>query len=227
MQKLENHIKRSIQDSLKISSSSNKIIKVSDKKIESKNQKNEELKDNIKQLKESYKKLDTKHQISNTTKIQETAKSLPTETQRKLQKQGISADEYAKFLLSRESIITNNDNSLSSRDFLKTLQDLEKSLNITPSNKHPDQQGFHTDYILRNPDLQKQIKSNPDFQQLDGSLNFSRLKKPSEVFNFVKRFGSEELKKQKDQISSFFNPDETLFRLIAKNHTQYLTKNKK
>ena len=143
------------------------------------------------------------------TQAQITAKvqSLSPETKTKLKSSGLSETDYAKLLASKDSLFSANDTSQESRDFLDSLKELNQSLGIRDLDQMPNSFSVDKQFFKDNPDLVKHIWESPDFKTLDNSFDLSWLKNFKEVSTFVEKFGDENLKRLKSQISPFFDEE--------------------
>jgi len=143
------------------------------------------------------------------TQAQITAKvqSLSPETKTKLKSSGLSETDYAKLLASKDSLFSANDTSQESRDFLESLKELNQSLGIRDLDQMPNSFSVDKQFFKDNPDLVKHIWESPDFKTLDNSFDLSWLKNFKEVSTFVEKFGDENLKRLKSQISPFFDEE--------------------
>lgn len=143
------------------------------------------------------------------TQAQITAKvqSLSPETKTKLKSSGLSETDYAKLLASKDSLFSANDTSQESRDFLESLKELNQSLGIRDLDQMPNSFSVDKQFFKDNPDLVKHIWESPDFKTLDNSFDLSWLKNFKEVSTFVEKFGDENLKRLKSQISPFFDKE--------------------
>ena len=143
------------------------------------------------------------------TQAQITAKvqSLSPETKTKLKSSGLSETDYAKLLASKDSLFSANDTSQESRDFLDSLKELNQSLGIRDLDQMPNAFSVDKQFFKDNPDLVKHIWESPDFKTLDNSFDLSWLKNFKEVSTFVEKFGDENLKRLKSQISPFFDEE--------------------
>ena len=141
------------------------------------------------------------------TQAQITAKvqSLSPETKAKLKSSGLSETDYAKLLASKDSLFSAGDTSQEARDFLDSLKELNQSLGIRDLDQMPNSFSVDKQFFKDNPDLVKHIWESPDFKTLDNSFDLSRLKNFKEVSTFVEKFGDENLKRLKSQISPFFD----------------------
>lgn len=158
----------------------------------------------IQQVRESHALLSENLKNFPQEQLQAKLSQLKPETQKKLQKQGISTTEYASFLLSRELIDQHKDQSPQTLDFLESLKSLESMLGIRAPDALP-QPWVDKDYIRDNPDLIFHIQQSPDFEELSWPINFAWLKTAQDNFKFVKLFGDRDLIKLQDQISYFFD----------------------
>lgn len=143
------------------------------------------------------------------TQAQITAKvqSLSPETKAKLKSSGLSETDYAKLLASKDSLFSAGDTSQESRDFLDSLKELNQSLGIRDLDQMPNSFSVDKQFFKDNPDLVKHIWESPDFKTLDNSFDLSWLKNFKEVATFVEKFGDENLKRLKSQISPFFDEE--------------------
>ena len=143
------------------------------------------------------------------TQAQITAKvqSLSPETKTKLKSSGLSETVYAKLLASKDSLFSANDTSQESRDFLESLKELNQSLGIRDLDQMPNSFSVDKQFFKDNPDLVKHIWESQDFKTLDNSFDLSWLKNFKEVSTFVEKFGDENLKRLKSQISPFFDEE--------------------
>lgn len=143
----------------------------------------------------------TQEQI--TAKVQ----SLSPETKAKLKSSGLSEIDYAKLLASKDSLFSAGDTSQESRDFLESLKELNQSLGIRDLDQMPNSFSVDKQFFKDNPDLVKHIWESPNFKTLDNSFDLSWLKNFKEVSTFVEKFGDENLKRLKSQISPFFDEE--------------------
>ena len=157
--------------------------------------------EHIKQLQSSLKPEYQPTQAQITAKVQ----SLSPETKAKLKSSGLSETDYAKLLASKDSLFSAGDTSQESRDFLDSLKELNQSLGIRDLDQMPNSFSVDKQFFKDNPDLVKHIWESPDFKTLDNSFDLSRLKNFKEVSTFVEKFGDENLKRLKSQISPFFD----------------------
>ena len=157
--------------------------------------------EHIKQLQSSLKPEYQPTQAQITVKVQ----SLSPETKAKLKSSGLSETDYAKLLASKDSLFSAGDTSQESRDFLDSLKELNQSLGIRDLDQMPNSFSVDKQFFKDNPDLVKHIWESPDFKTLDNSFDLSRLKNFKEVSTFVEKFGDENLKRLKSQISPFFD----------------------
>ena len=143
------------------------------------------------------------------TQAQITAKiqSLSPETKAKLKSSGLSETDYAKLLASKDSLFSAGDTSQESRDFLDSLKELNQSLGIRDLDQMPNSFSVDKQFFKDNPDLVKHIWESQDFKTLDNSFDLSWLKNFKEVATFVEKFGDENLKRLKSQISPFFDEE--------------------
>ena len=151
------------------------------------------------------------------TQAQITAKvqSLSPETKAKLKSSGLSETVYAKLLASKDSLFSANDTSEESRDFLESLKELNQSLGIRDLDQMPNSFSVDKQFFKDNPDLVKHIWESQDFKTLDNSFDLSWLKNFKEVSTFVEKFGDENLKRLKSQISPFFDEEWRLKQLTS------------
>ena len=164
-------------------------------------QSKKQLIEKTKQLQSSLKPEYQPTQAQITAKIQ----SLSPETKAKLKSSGLSETDYAKFLASKDVLFSARDTSQESRDFLDSLKELNQSLGIRDLDQMPNSFSVDKQFFKDNPDLVKHIWESPDFKTLDNSFDLSRLKNFKEVSTFVEKFGDENLKRLKSQISPFFD----------------------
>lgn len=157
--------------------------------------------EHIKQLQSSLKPEYQPTQAQITAKVQ----SLSPETKAKLKSSGLSETDYAKLLASKDSLFSAGDTSQEARDFLDSLKELNQSLGIRDLDQMPNSFSVDKQFFKDNPDLVKHIWESPDFKTLDNSFDLSRLKNFKEVSTFVEKFGDENLKRLKSQISPFFD----------------------
>ena len=157
--------------------------------------------EHIKQLQSSLKPEYQPTQAQITAKVQ----SLSPETKAKLKSNGLSETDYAKLLASKDSLFSAGDTSQEARDFLDSLKELNQSLGIRDLDQMPNSFSVDKQFFKDNPDLVKHIWESPDFKTLDNSFDLSRLKNFKEVSTFVEKFGDENLKRLKSQISPFFD----------------------
>lgn len=141
------------------------------------------------------------------SQINEKIKTLSEETKAKLKSSGLSETDYAKFLASKEALFSAGDNSQESRDFLESLKELNQSLGIRDLDQMPNSFSVDKQFFKDNPDLVKHIWESQDFKALDNSFDLSWLKNFKEVSTFVEKFGDENLKRLKSQISPFFDEE--------------------
>ena len=167
--------------------------------------------EHIKQLQSSLKPEYQPTQAQITAKVQ----SLSPETKAKLKSSGLSETDYAKLLASKDSLFSAGDNSQESRDFLDSLKQLNESLGIRDLDQMPNSFSIDKQFFKDNPDLVKHIWESPDFKTLDNSFDLSRLKNFKEVSTFVEKFGDENLKRLKNQISPFFDEEWRLKQLTS------------
>lgn len=197
-------IKKKSEEFIKINNESKEAIKIINKETQEKFKRTLELQSS---LKPEYQP--TQAQI--TAKVQ----SLSLETKAKLKSSGLSETDYAKFLASKEALFSAGDSSQESRDFLDSLKELNQSLGIRDLDQMPNSFSIDKQFFKDNPDLVKHIWENPDFKTLDSSFDLSWLKNFKEVSTFVEKFGDENLKKLKSQISPFFDEEWRLKQLTA------------
>ena len=157
--------------------------------------------EHIKQLQSSLKPEYQPTQAQITAKVQ----SLSPETKAKLKSSGLSETDYAKLLASKDSLFSAGDTSQESRDFLDSLKELNQSLGIRDLDQMPNSFSIDKQFFKDNPNLVKHIWESPDFKTLDNSFDLSWLKNFKEVSTFVEKFGDENLKRLKSQISPFFD----------------------
>ena len=176
------------------------------KKIREGDKKEIEIKNKFEHLKQLQSSLKPEYQP---TQAQITAKvqSLSPETKTKLKSSGLSETDYAKLLASKDSLFSANDTSQESRDFLDSLKELNQSLGIRDLDQMPNSFSVDKQFFKDNPDLVKHIWESPDFKTLDNSFDLSWLKNFKEVSTFVEKFGNENLKRLKSQISPFFDEE--------------------
>ena len=176
------------------------------KKIREGDKKEIEIKNKFEHLKQLQSSLKPEYQP---TQAQITAKvqSLSPETKPKLKSSGLSETDYAKLLASKDSLFSANDTSQESRDFLDSLKELNQSLGIRDLDQMPNSFSVDKQFFKDNPDLVKHIWESPDFKTLDNSFDLSWLKNFKEVSTFVEKFGNENLKRLKSQISPFFDEE--------------------
>lgn len=159
--------------------------------------------EHLKQLQSSLKPEYQPTQAQITAKVQ----SLSPETKIKLKSSGLSETDYAKLLASKDSLFSAKDTSQESRDFLDSLKELNQSLGIRDLDQMPNSFSIDKQFFKDNPDLVKHIWESQDFKTLDNSFDLSRLKNFKEVSTFVEKFGDENLKRLKSQISPFFDEE--------------------
>ena len=159
------------------------------------------------------------------TQAQITAKiqSLSPETKTKLKSSGLSETDYAKLLASKDSLFSAGDTSQESRDFLDSLKELNESLGIRDLDQMPNSFSIDKQFFKDNPDLVKHIWESPDFKTLDNSFDLSWLKNFKEVSTFVEKFGNENLKRLKSQISPFFDEEWRLKQLTPEERKIFET----
>lgn len=159
------------------------------------------------------------------TQAQITAKvqSLSPETKAKLKSSGLSETDYAKLLASKDSLFSAGDTSQESRDFLESLKELNQSLGIRDLDQMPNSFSVDKQFFKDNPDLVKHIWESPDFKTLDNSFDLSWLKNFKEVSTFVEKFGDENLKRLKSQISPFFDEEWRLKQLTPEERKTFET----
>lgn len=159
------------------------------------------------------------------TQAQITAKiqSLSPETKTKLKSSGLSETDYAKLLASKDSLFSAGDTSQESRDFLDSLKELNQSLGIRDLDQMPNSFSVDKQFFKDNPDLVKHIWESPDFKTLDNSFDLSWLKNFKEVSTFVEKFGDENLKRLKSQISPFFDEEWRLKQLTPEERKIFET----
>ena len=166
-------------------------------------QSKKQLIEKTKQLQSSLKPEYQPTQAQITAKIQ----SLSPETKAKLKSSGLSETDYAKFLASKDVLFSARDTSQESRDFLDSLKELNQSLGIRDLDQMPNSFSVDKQFFKDNPDLVKHIWESQDFKTLDNSFDLSWLKNFKEVATFVEKFGDENLKRLKSQISPFFDEE--------------------
>ena len=174
-------------------------------------QSKKQLIEKTKQLQSSLKPEYQPTQAQITAKVQ----SLSPETKTKLKSSGLSETDYAKFLASKDSLFSANDTSQESHDFLDSLKELNQSLGIRDLDQMPNSFSVDKQFFKDNPDLVKHIWESQDFKILDNSFDLSWLKNFKEVSTFVEKFGDENLKRLKSQISPFFDEEWRLKQLTS------------
>ena len=189
-------IKKKSEEFIKINNESKEAIKIINIETQEKFKRTLELQSS---LKPEYQP--TQAQI--TAKVQ----SLSPETKTKLKSSGLSETDYAKLLASKDSLFSAGDTSQESRDFLDSLKELNQSLGIRDLDQMPNSFSVDKQFFKDNPDLIKHIWESPDFKTLDNSFDLSWLKNFKEVSTFVEKFGDENLKRLKSQISPFFDEE--------------------
>ena len=159
------------------------------------------------------------------TQAQITAKvqSLSPETKAKLKSSGLSETDYAKLLASKDSLFSAGDTSQEARDFLDSLKELNQSLGIRDLDQMPNSFSVDKQFFKDNPDLVKHIWESQDFKTLDNSFDLSWLKNFKEVSTFVEKFGDENLKRLKSQISPFFDEEWRLKQLTPEERKIFET----
>ena len=157
------------------------------------------------------------------SQINEKIKTLSEETKAKLKSSGLSETDYAKFLASKEALFSAGDNSQESRDFLESLKELNQSLGIRDLDQMPNSFSVDKQFFKDNPDLVKHIWESQDFKTLDNSFDLSWLKNFKEVSTFVEKFGDENLKRLKSQISPFFDEEWRLKQLTSEERKIFET----
>ena len=192
------------------------------KKIREGDRKEIEIKNKFEHLKQLQSSLKPEYQP---TQAQITAKvqSLSPETKAKLKSSGLSETDYAKFLASKDSLFSAKDTSQESRDFLESLKELNQSLGIRDLDQMPNSFSVDKQFFKDNPDLVKHIWESPDFKTLDNSFDLSWLKNFKEVSTFVEKFGDENLKRLKSQISPFFDEEWRLKQLTPEERKIFET----
>ena len=175
--------------------------------------------EHIKQLQSSLKPEYQPTQAQITAKVQ----SLSPETKAKLKSSGLSETDYAKLLASKDSLFSAGDTSQESRDFLDSLKELNQSLGIRDLDQMPNSFSVDKQFFKDNPDLVKHIWESPDFKTLDNSFDLSRLKNFKEVSTFVEKFGDENLKRLKNQISPFFDEEWRLKQITSEERKIFET----
>ena len=189
-------IKKKSEEFIKINNESKEAIKIINIETQEKFKRTLELQSS---LKPEYQP--TQAQI--TAKVQ----SLSPETKTKLKSSGLSETDYAKLLASKDSLFSAGDTSQESRDFLDSLKELNQSLGIRDLDQMPNSFSVDKQFFKDNPDLVKHIWESQDFKTLDNSFDLSWLKNFKEVSTFVEKFGDENLKRLKSQISPFFDEE--------------------
>lgn len=175
--------------------------------------------EHVKQLQSSLKPEYQPTQAQITAKVQ----SLSPETKAKLKSSGLSETDYAKLLASKDSLFSAGDTSQESRDFLDSLKELNQSLGIRDLDQMPNAFSVDKQFFKDNPDLVKHIWESPDFKTLDNSFDLSWLKNFKEVSTFVEKFGDENLKRLKSQISPFFDEEWRLKQLTPEERKIFET----
>ena len=175
--------------------------------------------EHVKQLQSSLKPEYQPTQAQITAKVQ----SLSPETKAKLKSSGLSETDYAKLLASKDSLFSAGDTSQESRDFLDSLKELNQSLGIRDLDQMPNSFSVDKQFFKDNPDLVKHIWESPDFKTLDNSFDLSWLKNFKEVSTFVEKFGDENLKRLKSQISPFFDEEWRLKQLTSEERKIFET----
>ena len=205
-------IKKKSEEFIKINNESKEAIKIINTETQEKFKRTLELQSS---LKPEYQP--TQAQI--TAKVQ----SLSPETKTKLKSSGLSETDYAKLLASKDSLFSANDTSQESRDFLDSLKELNQSLGIRDLDQMPNSFSVDKQFFKDNPDLVKHIWESPDFKTLDNSFDLSWLKNFKEVSTFVEKFGDENLKRLKSQISPFFDEEWRLKQLTPEERKIFET----
>ncbi|MBB1543358.1 MAG: hypothetical protein HG456_001150 [candidate division SR1 bacterium] len=182
-------------------------------------QSKKQLIEKTKQLQSSLKPEYQPTQAQITAKVQ----SLSPETKAKLKSSGLSETDYAKLLASKDSLFSAGDTSQESRDFLDSLKELNQSLGIRDLDQMPNSFSVDKQFFKDNPDLVKHIGESPDFKTLDNSFDLSWLKNFKEVSTFVEKFGDENLKRLKSQISPFFDEEGRLKQLTPEERKIFET----
>lgn len=182
-------------------------------------QSKKQLIEKTKQLQSSLKPEYQPTQAQITAKVQ----SLSPETKAKLKSSGLSETDYAKLLASKDSLFSAGDTSQESRDFLDSLKELNQSLGIRDLDQMPNSFSVDKQFFKDNPDLVKHIWESPDFKTLDNSFDLSWLKNFKEVSTFVEKFGDENLKRLKSQISPFFDEEWRLKQLTPEERKIFET----
>lgn len=175
--------------------------------------------EHVKQLQSSLKPEYQPTQAQITAKVQ----SLSPETKAKLKSSGLSETDYAKLLASKDSLFSAGDTSQESRDFLDSLKELNQSLGIRDLDQMPNSFSVDKQFFKDNPDLVKHIWESQDFKTLDNSFDLSWLKNFKEVSTFVEKFGDENLKRLKSQISPFFDEEWRLKQLTPEERKIFET----
>lgn len=182
-------------------------------------QSKKQLIEKTKQLQASLKPEYQPTQAQITAKVQ----SLSPETKAKLKSSGLSEIDYAKLLASKDSLFSAGDTSQESRDFLESLKELNQSLGIRDLDQMPNSFSVDKQFFKDNPDLVKHIWESQDFKTLDNSFDLSWLKNFKEVSTFVEKFGDENLKRLKSQISPFFDEEWRLKQLTPEERKIFET----
>ena len=205
-------IKKKSEEFIKINNESKEAIKIINTETQEKFKRTLELQSS---LKPEYQP--TQAQI--TAKVQ----SLSPETKAKLKSSRLSENDYAKLLASKDSLFSAGDTSQESRDFLDSLKELNQSLGIRDLDQMPNSFSVDKQFFKDNPDLVKHIWESQDFKALDNSFDLSWLKNFKEVSTFVEKFGDENLKRLKSQISPFFDEEWRLKQLTPEERKIFET----
>lgn len=205
-------IKKKSEEFIKINNESKEAIKIINTETQEKFKRTIELQSS---LKPEYQP--TQAQI--TAKVQ----SLSPETKAKLKSSRLSENDYAKLLASKDSLFSAGDTSQESRDFLDSLKELNQSLGIRDLDQMPNSFSVDKQFFKDNPDLVKHIWESQDFKTLDNSFDLSWLKNFKEVSTFVEKFGDENLKRLKSQISPFFDEEWRLKQLTPEERKIFET----
>ena len=192
------------------------------KKIREGDKKEIEIKNKFEHLKHLQSSLKPEYQPTQ-TQITAKVQSLSPEIKTKLKSSGLSETDYAKLLASKDSLFSANDTSQESRDFLDSLKELNQSLGIRDLDQMPNSFSVDKQFFKDNPDLVKHIWESQDFKTLDNSFDLSWLKNFKEVATFVEKFGDENLKRLKSQISPFFDEEWRLKQLTPEERKIFET----
>lgn len=205
-------------DGSSINDIKNKISRINEYSI-NKHQKFQEIIQKVLKAQSSLKPEYQPTQAQITAKVQ----SLSPETKAKLKSSGLSETDYAKLLASKDSLFSAGDTSQESRDFLDSLKELNQSLGIRDLDQMPNSFSVDKQFFKDNPDLVKHIWESQDFKTLDNSFDLSWLKNFKEVATFVEKFGDENLKRLKSQISPFFDEEWRLKQLTPEERKIFET----